>query len=221
MTTMMRSNNAWILLPYNVFEFSLLGELISVETGLELGSYFHFAASMHLYETHLDEAREGIGAASYDLEKFASMPEDSMSSLRELCKWESSIRYRHRGLTKRDVRSEIKKTGALFGDFWAPFARVVLAKALVNAGRSDDAAEVAHVTRGPLGQLLRHELEVEELRVTRDPDALTLSKEELERVHRDRGALAGDERIDASFHIMVARDKLREATERAQALKYP
>ena len=29
MTMMMRSNAAWTLLPYNIFEFTLLGELIS------------------------------------------------------------------------------------------------------------------------------------------------------------------------------------------------
>jgi thymidylate synthase len=214
-TTIMRSNNAWILLPYNVFEFSLLGELVATETDLHLGSYYHFAASMHIYAAHVDAAREAIGGPGFRLESFGPMPEGSLSTVRELCKWESSIRYRHRGLTKKDVTAEIKRTGALFGEFWSPFARVALTKALLNAKKTTFAHDVARVTRGPLGQLLRHELELEELPTARDPDALVLTREELERVHEDRGRVTADERVDATFHIMVAREKLREASERA------
>jgi thymidylate synthase len=39
MTMIMRSNAAWGLLPYNVFEFTLLGEVVSVVADVPLGRY--------------------------------------------------------------------------------------------------------------------------------------------------------------------------------------
>lgn len=59
-TVVMRSNNAWHLLPYNIFEFTLLGEVIASEVNLELGTYHHFAVSMHLYSRNLEQATTAI-----------------------------------------------------------------------------------------------------------------------------------------------------------------
>lgn len=53
----MRSNDAIWGLPYDVFLFSMLQELLACELRIELGCYFHFAGSMHLYEKHFELAR--------------------------------------------------------------------------------------------------------------------------------------------------------------------
>jgi len=55
MRTVMRSNNAFRLMPYNFFEFSMLGEIIAATLGVEMGPYLHDAASMHVY-THVEWA---------------------------------------------------------------------------------------------------------------------------------------------------------------------
>ena len=52
----MRSNDVIWGLPYDVFLFTFLQEMMALELGLSLGSYYHFAASMHLYERHRDLA---------------------------------------------------------------------------------------------------------------------------------------------------------------------
>jgi thymidylate synthase len=52
----MRSNDVFLGLPYDVFNFTMLQELMAVELGIELGSYIHFAASLHLYETDVGRA---------------------------------------------------------------------------------------------------------------------------------------------------------------------
>lgn len=52
----MRSNNVWTLLPYNIFEFTLLAEFMAADLGVALGTYHHHAVSMHLYANNLDEA---------------------------------------------------------------------------------------------------------------------------------------------------------------------
>jgi thymidylate synthase len=208
LTVIMRSNNAWILLPYNVFEFTLLGEVMASETGLQLGPYFHFAASMHLYEDHVEPAREAIGADELSLEPFPEMPAKSLQRVRDLCVWESSIRHRHRGLTKRAVQSELKVL-ASHGEYWSAFGRVVLAKALLNANKEELAKEVAASTRGPLGQLLRLDLGVDAGGVMKKSTIETPSDEALRRVHRERSTLTEEDRTRGRFHVMMLQEQLR------------
>src|SRR5207302_676113 len=59
-TLSMRSNNAVQLLPFNVFEFSLLAEVVACELGVPLGPLVYQAASMHVYDESLARAREII-----------------------------------------------------------------------------------------------------------------------------------------------------------------
>ena len=53
----MRSNDVIWGLPYDVFLFTMLQEMLSLELGVGIGNYHHFAGSMHIYERHLDLAR--------------------------------------------------------------------------------------------------------------------------------------------------------------------
>lgn len=46
----MRSQSAVMVMPYDVFLFTMIQEWMAVELGVELGSYTHVAASLHLYE---------------------------------------------------------------------------------------------------------------------------------------------------------------------------
>ncbi len=50
LTTYMRSNDIWLGFPYDVFQFMNMQVLMSMELGLELGTYTHIAGSLHLYE---------------------------------------------------------------------------------------------------------------------------------------------------------------------------
>jgi thymidylate synthase len=54
----MRSNDLFLGLPYDVFLFTFLQELMSIELGVQLGTYFHYAGSMHAYD------RDGAKIAS-------------------------------------------------------------------------------------------------------------------------------------------------------------
>jgi len=47
-TVIMRANDAVSLLPYNLFEFSLLVECMAARTAMTLGSFFQSAVSMHV-----------------------------------------------------------------------------------------------------------------------------------------------------------------------------
>lgn len=53
LTVYMRSNDLWIGFPYDVFQFTAMQILMSMELGIELGSYTHIDGSLHLYERNI------------------------------------------------------------------------------------------------------------------------------------------------------------------------
>jgi thymidylate synthase len=62
--TTMRSNDAWIGMPYDIFCFTMLQSLIAEELGLQAGVYQHNVGSLHLYENHCQAATEAIASTS-------------------------------------------------------------------------------------------------------------------------------------------------------------
>jgi thymidylate synthase len=58
MTTYMRSNDLWMGFPYDVFQFTNMQVLMSMELGVELGTYTHIAGSLHLYKRNLVKVDE-------------------------------------------------------------------------------------------------------------------------------------------------------------------
>lgn len=50
LTTYMRSNDIWMGFPYDVFQFTNMQILMSMELGIGIGTYTHIAGSLHLYE---------------------------------------------------------------------------------------------------------------------------------------------------------------------------
>jgi len=54
----MRSNDLIWGLPYDIYLFTMLQELLSIELNVELGYYYHNVGSMHIYERHFKLAKE-------------------------------------------------------------------------------------------------------------------------------------------------------------------
>lgn len=52
-TTYMRSNDIWMGFPYDVFQFTCMQILMSMELGIGIGTYTHIAGSLHLYKRDL------------------------------------------------------------------------------------------------------------------------------------------------------------------------
>jgi thymidylate synthase len=104
MHTHMRSNDAFLGLPHDIFSFTMLQEIAARELGLGLGAYTHSVTSLHLY--HDGPASEGIlesrstsGAKAYfdeGLLDYAPMPEmpigDPWPSIRKVMAAEEAIR---------------------------------------------------------------------------------------------------------------------------------
>jgi thymidylate synthase len=72
----MRSNDVVWGLPYDVFLFTMLQEMLSQTLGLDLGVYMHTVGSLHLYEQHMNLATKVVAE---DL-----MPASEMSRMKPL-----------------------------------------------------------------------------------------------------------------------------------------
>lgn len=51
----MRSNDVWLGLPYDVFNFTCMQIQMAMELGVDIGIYYHNAGSLHLYKKDLDK----------------------------------------------------------------------------------------------------------------------------------------------------------------------
>lgn len=71
----MRSNDIMWGLPYDMFMFSRLQEVVANELGVELGWYLHRPASLHLYDYHI---RQFVEVAS----KFSNETDNSLRGVK-------------------------------------------------------------------------------------------------------------------------------------------
>lgn len=62
--TTMRSNDAWLGLPYDVFQFTQLQAAVAGSLGLPAGRYTHHVVSLHLYERDLEASAQVHTATS-------------------------------------------------------------------------------------------------------------------------------------------------------------
>ena len=124
-TTLMRSNNAFILMPYNIFEFTLLAEAVSVETGIPLGGLVHSAISMHVYEENFVAAQRVV--ESFDEHPvFGSeiecppIPQNSspLDSIRRLVILEADLRHASAGLSGANIEEWITQGNSQLDLYW-------------------------------------------------------------------------------------------------------
>lgn len=69
-TTYMRSNDAWLGLPYDVFQFTQLQWSIANALGLVAGTYRHVVGSLHIYQEHWYAAERVHPAPESDLAEY-------------------------------------------------------------------------------------------------------------------------------------------------------
>lgn len=112
MHTHMRSNDAYLGLPHDVFSFTMLQEIAARELGVGLGEYTHSVASLHLYQDESDSiqkiASSGLHARAqryYDEGLHESVPMPAMpkgdpwESIEHVKNAEKAIRMGNLGYT--------------------------------------------------------------------------------------------------------------------------
>jgi thymidylate synthase len=89
----MRSNDAYLGLPHDVFAFTMLQELVARALGSDLGIYQHFAGSLHLYEQHRSVAQAYLAEGWQNRIVMDKMPEgDQWDALTSTLEVEKQIR---------------------------------------------------------------------------------------------------------------------------------
>ena len=93
MLTSMRSNDAWLGLPHDVFTFTMIQELIARSVGVELGEYKHAVGSLHLYEEHQAKAIRYLDEGWQPRRPMKPMPHgDPWDAVKTLVAFEKKVR---------------------------------------------------------------------------------------------------------------------------------
>jgi thymidylate synthase len=93
MSVTMRSNDAYYGLPHDVFCFTMLQEMMARRLKVELGEYYQYVGSMHLYEGMLERAKAYIDEGVQQVREMPEMPaSDPFSLIGKLIDAEARIR---------------------------------------------------------------------------------------------------------------------------------
>lgn len=93
MITNMRSNDAYLGLPHDVFFFTMLQEIIARTLSVEIGTYKHMVGSLHLYDKNYKNASLFLEEGWQSFIPMPEMPiEDPWPSISELLRLEQEIR---------------------------------------------------------------------------------------------------------------------------------
>ena len=93
MLTTMRSNDAYLGLPHDIFCFTMLQEVAARTLGVDLGSYRHFVGSLHLYDRDRTEAQQYLDEGTQATIAMPPMPPgDPLPSIQRVLDAEFRIR---------------------------------------------------------------------------------------------------------------------------------
>lgn len=132
----MRSNDAFLGLPHDIFAFTMMQEIAARELGVELGRYHHSVASLHLY----DDDHEGKILARTRAQKYVeeglfekvSMPAmptgDPWPAIRTLLAVERNLRL--------NLESYVPPTN--LHPYWADLASLLRVHSVARAGGSNE-----------------------------------------------------------------------------------
>jgi thymidylate synthase len=89
----MRSNDAYLGFPHDVFAFTMLQELIARTLNVELGTYIHTVGSFHLYDAHIEGAQDYLREGYQNIIPMPPMPMgDQWDATNEVLKFEALVR---------------------------------------------------------------------------------------------------------------------------------
>lgn len=133
----MRSNDAYLGLPHDIFSFTMLQEMVARAIGAELGEYKHCAGSLHLYQKHFEAAEQYLKEGWQDPIHMPAMPTgDPHVGIEWLRGVEESARLKH------DVDIDASIRTAEVDHYWKDLGRLLLS---YRAGRESDAPLLARL----------------------------------------------------------------------------
>ncbi|MGW1928525.1 thymidylate synthase [Streptomyces sp. NPDC001919] len=132
MSTTMRGQDVWIGMPYDLFFYTVLHELVAGWIGAELGDFHHHVGSLHIYEDHLVQAEELTSiVVSVDMPDLATPWEEFDALLHQV------------------------KTGDVTGHAgWDTMSETLRSYQLWKGDQREQATALAGKIDGPLGQAM-------------------------------------------------------------------
>jgi thymidylate synthase len=89
----MRSNDAYLGFPHDVFAFTMLQEIVARSVGVEIGTYIHTVGSFHLYAENDAQAEAYIGEGFQNIVPMDPMPDgDPWPAINEILAFERRVR---------------------------------------------------------------------------------------------------------------------------------
>ncbi|AXI89605.1 methyltransferase [Streptomyces sp. ETH9427] len=132
MATMMRGQDVWIGMPYDVFFYTVLHELVAGWLDAELGEFYLHVGSLHIYEEHVEQA-----AVLTSLSASPPMPD---------------LRTPWTGFA--GLLDQVKACDVTGHPGWDAMAETLRSYRLWKDGKREQAWRAADRIDGPLGQAL-------------------------------------------------------------------
>lgn len=117
--TYMRSNDLYLGMPYDIFSFTMLQEMLSIELNVELGSYTHMVGSLHIYKKHFKLFEKIAEVEIPSNQGMASMTKEAVTSEQK-----NLLLQIERALRKDEVLENINN----LDPYWEPFVNVLKIK---------------------------------------------------------------------------------------------
>lgn len=95
----MRSNDVIWGMPYDVFSFTMLQEIMARQLDIEVGTYTHVVGSFHLYDRHLTLAKRIVAESPSPLAAMPEMPEQPWHHIGQLLSTEEQFRLSGQAIT--------------------------------------------------------------------------------------------------------------------------
>jgi thymidylate synthase len=146
-TQIMRSNDLFKGLPYNIVQFTSLQEVVAGWLGVPVGSYVHFSDSLHLYADEVDQAyryEDVIPAPNTD--SLALPRPESDTVWTEMNRRVDLLVNSELRIDKYHEVAQLGKAPTSFGNLM----RVVVADAARRRGHVDVAYDVMEACTNPL-----------------------------------------------------------------------
>lgn len=109
--TTMRSNDAWLGLPYDVFAFTAIQRMIACELDCAVGWYQHQAGSMHLYSRDYQKATDCVSDTAPETPIFSDRG-STIGDMKVACVFERELTLNEDAYTDEHIASVIG-TGTL------------------------------------------------------------------------------------------------------------
>lgn len=144
MVVFMRSNDAYIGLPHDIFCFTMIQELVARSLDADVGPYTHMVGSLHLYDSNESHARAFLAEGWHSAKAMPAMPDgDNMSHLDELLVIEAALRE----------GAEPTSVTLPSSPYWADLGRLLVVFPLLRSRRFADVETVRGEFSSPVFDL--------------------------------------------------------------------